>query len=93
MYSRCRTRIVALGADEATHARLKILSPSDIKASTAIINPNEPGSSTIKLSWIWQTAGGHRFGLDGIDEIGAGASSTNAEIGAGERLLECRSFC
>ncbi|KAF8801024.1 hypothetical protein BYT27DRAFT_7116196, partial [Phlegmacium glaucopus] len=42
---------------------LKPLQPEDIRASTAIVNPNEPGSTQLKLSWIWQTAGGHRLGL------------------------------
>ena len=67
MYTRCRSRIVVLGADPSTLSRLQILSLNDIRASTAIVNPNEPGSSSIKLSWIWQSAGGHRFGLAGAD--------------------------
>ena len=35
----------------------------DVKASTAIVNPNEPGSTWLKLSWIWQTAGSHHWEL------------------------------
>jgi hypothetical protein len=104
MYSKCRSRILELGADEDTLLKLRILSPSDIGASTAIVNPNEPGSSNIKLSWIWQTAGGHRFGLTGDENIGAGPSSgagtrsgagTSSGVdvnflGAGDRLTECK---
>ena len=81
MYTRCRSRIVVLGADPSTLSRLQILSLNDIRASTAIVNPNEPGSSSIKLSWIWQSAGGHRFGLAGAD--------TGADPDAGNRVLEC----
>ncbi|KAF8804833.1 hypothetical protein BYT27DRAFT_7225176 [Phlegmacium glaucopus] len=39
------------------------LTPGDVKASTAIVNLNEPGSTRLTLSWLWQTAGGHRWGL------------------------------
>ncbi|KAF8802066.1 hypothetical protein BYT27DRAFT_7008681, partial [Phlegmacium glaucopus] len=39
----------------------KVLTPADVKASTAIMNPNEPGSTRLTLSWLWQTAGGHRW--------------------------------
>lgn len=103
MYSRCRSRLVSLDADSDTLSRLRNLSPSDVGASTAIINPNEPGSSSIKLSWIWQTAGGHRFGLAGNDYVGAGAGAGRSfSAGAGgdagddlrsrERLIECERF-
>ena len=92
MYSRCRSRLVELGADTATLARLRVLSPHDIGTSTAIIKPNMSGSSSIKLSWIWETSGGHRFGLAGIN-LGENMSATGADIGAdtgaGERLIEC----
>ena len=85
MYTRCRSRIVVLGADPSTLSRLQILSLNDIRASTAIVNPNEPGSSSIKLSWIWQSAGGHRFGLAGADT----GADTGADPDAGNRVLEC----
>jgi hypothetical protein len=87
LYSKCRSRILALGADWDTLSRLNILSPSDIGASTAVVNPNEPGSSRIQLSWIWQTAGGHRFGLSSDGNIGADIIS-----GAGDRIIECNCF-
>jgi hypothetical protein len=51
IYSRCRDRLVTLACDE-----LQVLTKDDIRASTAIVNPNEPGSSKLHLSWIWNTA-------------------------------------
>lgn len=89
MYSKCRSRILELGADEETLIKLRILSPSDIGASTAIVNPNEPGSSNVKLSWIWQTAGGHRFGLTSEGNIGPD-NSIGPGPEAGDRLAECK---
>jgi hypothetical protein len=79
LYSRCRDRFVALGADEATKSRLRILSPDDIKSSGAIVNPNQPGSTKLKLSWIWQSAGGHRWGLSNhpVHRAGTGAGSSS----------------
>ncbi|KAF8811081.1 hypothetical protein BYT27DRAFT_7221743 [Phlegmacium glaucopus] len=73
LYSRCRAHVIALGADPATQAQLQPLRPEDVKASTAIVNPNEPGSTRLTLSWIWQMAGGHHLGL--VANIGAGATS------------------
>ncbi|KAF8806062.1 hypothetical protein BYT27DRAFT_7102812 [Phlegmacium glaucopus] len=70
MYARCRARLVQLGADPATQTRLRVLLIDDVRSSTAIVNPNVPGSTKLKLSWIWQTAGGHRLGLaGGMDAI------------------------
>lgn len=63
LYSQCRSRLASLGADPATINAFRKLTAEDIKASTAIVNPNEPGSTQLKLSWIWQTSGGHRWGL------------------------------
>jgi hypothetical protein len=53
-YSRCRVAMIQLGADQETLARFKALSKQDIKCSTALLDPNKPGSSTLQLSWIWQ---------------------------------------
>ena len=38
--------------------RFKILLKDHIKSSTALLNPNEPGSSNVQLSWIWHLAHG-----------------------------------
>jgi hypothetical protein len=89
LYAKCRGRFVALNCDSETQSRLKILSPEDVKASTAIVNPNEPGSTRLKLSWIWGRAGGHRTGLSE-----AGNAGLNAGLNAGTtpELLECKSY-
>lgn len=56
VYCRARAAMVRLGADESTLTKFKLLSRDDVKASTAILDPNIPGSSTIRLSWIWETS-------------------------------------
>jgi hypothetical protein len=55
VYSRARSALVQLGADDGTLKTLRVLLKDDVKASTAMINPNSPGSSSVKLSWIWQS--------------------------------------
>lgn len=55
VYTRCRSRLVALGADAATLQRFRTLTKADTKCSTAVLTPNVPGSTTLKLSWIWQS--------------------------------------
>jgi len=46
--------MVHLGADAYILDRFQLLTRADVKASTALLNPNIPGSSSIQLSWIWQ---------------------------------------
>src|SRR6266498_1324806 len=58
VYSQARAAMVRLGADERTLKTFKLLSREDVKASTAILDPNIPGSTTIRLSWIWETGAG-----------------------------------
>ena len=55
VYCRARAALARLGADETTLTRFKVLTRDDVKASTAILDPNMPGSSSIRLSWIWET--------------------------------------
>lgn len=85
LYTQCRARVIQLGADPETINRLQSLSTEDVKASTAIVNPNEPGSTRLKLSWIWQTAGGHRWGLT----TGPGSSS-GPGTGFDINVFECK---
>jgi hypothetical protein len=59
-----------LGAPFETTSRFQVLTTEDVIASTAIVKPNESGSTKIKLSWIWQTSGGHRWGLAAGDDAG-----------------------
>jgi hypothetical protein len=55
IYGRARAALVRLGADSTILGKFRILLKEDVKASTAIINPNMAGSSSLQLSWIWQT--------------------------------------
>jgi hypothetical protein len=54
-YTRCRMAMVRLQVPEDMMRRYLVLTKSDIKASSALLDPNKPGSSTLRLSWIWQT--------------------------------------
>lgn len=58
VYGRARLALVRLGADNRTLTRFRILLKDDVKASTAIKDPNAFGSSSVRLSWIWQTDAG-----------------------------------
>ena len=54
-YSKCHCAMLRLHADEGTLSRFPVLSKEDVKCSTALLNPNTPGSSNLRLSWIWKT--------------------------------------
>lgn len=59
MYGRCRAALLHLGADEKTLKIFRALTKEDVNASGAIRDPNAPGSTSLRLSWIWQmTAAG-----------------------------------
>jgi hypothetical protein len=64
-----------------------MLNPSDIAASTIVINPNDPGSTRISLSWIWQTSARHilAFSAEQNDNPVTNADDQNS-------LLECMPF-
>ena len=53
LYTQCRTAMVKLGADDIILNRFRVLERQDIASSTALLNPNEPGSTRQRLSWIW----------------------------------------
>ena len=59
VYSHCRSRLISLGADQDTLRQFRELKKDDIKASTAVLTPNTPGSTSLKLSWIWQDVTHH----------------------------------
>ncbi|KAF9490989.1 hypothetical protein BDN71DRAFT_1434306 [Pleurotus eryngii] len=40
-------------ADDTILHKFKELSKADIKSNTYVVNPNQPGSTTLNLSWIW----------------------------------------
>ena len=50
VYSQCRSRLIHLGADTPTLQQFRELKRQDIRASTAILTPNEAGSTTLELS-------------------------------------------
>jgi hypothetical protein len=54
-YTRCRAVMIRLRVPEDIMKGYLSLTKSDIKVSTALVDPNKPGSSTLRLSWIWQT--------------------------------------
>jgi hypothetical protein len=87
LYTQCRSRLLTLSADPATIYRFRKLTIEDVKASTNIVNPNEPGSTRLKLSWIWQAAGGHRWGL----ATGTTGTATG-ETGPDKNVVECKFF-
>ena len=53
VYSQCQSCLIHLGADTPTLQQFHKLKRQDIRASTAILTPNEAGSMTLELSWIW----------------------------------------
>ena len=54
VYNLCRAAMVKLGADDGILKKFRVLERHDIASSGALLNPNEPGSTTQRLSWIWQ---------------------------------------
>lgn len=54
-YNKCRSAMVRLAANDETLSRFRVLIRDDVKSSTALLNPNIPGSTKIHLSWIWHT--------------------------------------
>jgi len=72
LYSQCRSRLITLNCGERLLRMFRVLTRQDLKASTEILKPNEQGSSSIKLSWIWQT--GRYFLFQGGGGAEAGTS-------------------
>jgi hypothetical protein len=58
VYCRCRKAMAALDADDAMLQKYQILLKEHLRSSAALLNPNEPGSTRVQLSWIWKTANG-----------------------------------
>ena len=63
--------------------------PEDVKSSTAIVNPNEPGPTWLKLSWIWQKAGSHQWGLTMVQTNCSGAGPDTG-IDSSPNVFECK---
>ena len=58
VYRCARAALVRLNADDQTLNKFQCLSAEDVKSSTAILDPNTPGASSQRLSWIWQKRSG-----------------------------------
>jgi hypothetical protein len=83
-YNRSRDTMRRLGAPEADLRRYQKLEKSDLKSSTAILNPNMPGSTTRKVGWIWQV---------GIDATDAPAAVTECTLRAHTELVTHSRYC
>ncbi len=55
VYTHCRDRMIDLGVDREVLNTFRQLSHDDVRCSTAVLKPNERGSTQLKLSWIWQS--------------------------------------
>jgi hypothetical protein len=55
IYTRCRNHMVALNCGPTLLGQYQVLTKQDLKSSTAILDPNKPGSTSLKLSWIWHS--------------------------------------
>jgi hypothetical protein len=79
VYTECRSKLVRLHADQSTLQKYLELKKEDIKASSAILDPNTQGSTTVHVSWIWHEVARHIL------------PAANAEYSASHSatLLEC----
>ena len=68
IYNHCRSPMLKLGTSNEDLDNFRVLHPQDIRSSSALLNPNESGSSGIKLSWIWQTADKAATTSEGLHE-------------------------
>lgn len=87
MYARCRSCLQILQADNHILSRLKLLNPEDVGASTAMLNPNAPGSTRINLSWIWRSSARHILEYPDTSNPFVDVMDVGAE--GFESLLEC----
>ena len=55
IYTRCRNYLVALNCGDSILGQFHVLKREDLKTSTVILDPNQPGSTKLKLSWIWHS--------------------------------------
>lgn len=53
IYALTRRKMIVLGATDEILDRYKALKYADLKISTAIATPNEPGQRDTRLSWFW----------------------------------------
>jgi hypothetical protein len=68
-YKHCHSAMMRIDAEALATSGFQPLTRSDIKASTALIDPNVPSTSSMRLSWIWQVRAGRPLGLsDSLSE-------------------------
>lgn len=92
IYARCRSRLMTLRCDEEILRIFRILKREDLKASSEILHPNEQGSSSIKLSWIWRTGRYYLFRHDADADDDADHVLQDADddaVADAATLLEC----
>ena len=97
IYSHCQIQLIALQCDAQWLRIFHVSTRSDLKASMAILQPNLPGSSSLKLSWIWQTrrwyllhSDAHTIGNTDADvDANANANAESAQHTDATSLLEC----
>ena len=94
MYNHCCSRLLALDCDADTLSMFQRLTKDDLNASTAILNPNAAGSTSVRLSWIWQNS--FRTGVLANSGVAAdpksravAAPDADADVG---RFWECKFF-
>jgi hypothetical protein len=99
IYTRCRSRLIALNCEGRWLKVFRVLNRSDLRASTAILRPNIPGASSLQLSWLWQTGRWYLFNshadagpnaephVHTVAELNADADP-DADVDPGS-LLEC----
>ena len=56
IYTCCQNHLVALNCKESILHQYCTLTKEGLKSSTAILDPNKPGSTSLKMSWIWHSA-------------------------------------
>lgn len=54
-YNKCRAALVRLEPGAEVLSTFPLLKKDDVNATTALLDPNQPGSTTRRLSWIWQS--------------------------------------
>ena len=87
IYNHCRSRLVALDCDAETSNMFQRLTKGDLNASTAIVKPNAPGSTNLRLSWIWHNTHIQRGVIANHDGMAGPIADADADA---SHLWECK---
>ncbi|PPQ76341.1 hypothetical protein CVT24_008129 [Panaeolus cyanescens] len=68
VYERCRQRMFILSVDPDLRKQYPELKKADTQASTAMLDPNQPGSTSARLSWIWLHSQTARSSVGDLDD-------------------------